>query len=121
MRNTSPMTSTPVGSEGQASSNVVQGNFGNRPADQPSPPPIPADNAGLDNPQTISSPQTVISPMTNSSPMTTGSAMAKVAHAAEIAEQALDKSGRFTQGLRQALPPDGSGGGGPAQLNLHDE
>ena len=70
MRNTSPMTSAPAGSEGQTSSNVVQGNFGNRPADQPSPPPIPADNAGLDNPQTISSPQTVTSPMTNSSPMT---------------------------------------------------
>ena len=121
MRNTSPMTSTSAGSEGQASSNVVQGNFGNRPADQPSPPLIPADNAGLHNPQTISSPQTVTSPMTNSSPMTTGSAMAKVANAAEIAEQALDKSGRFTQGLRQALPPDGSGGGGPAQLNLHGE
>ena len=53
-------------------------------------------------------------------PDPTGSAMAKVANAAEFAEQALDKSGRFTQGLRQALPPDGSGGGGPAQLNLHD-
>ena len=115
------MTSTPAGSEGQASSNVVQGNFGNRPADQPSPPPIPADNAGLDNPQTISSPQTVTSPMTNSSPMMARTAMAKVANAAEIAEQALDKSGRFTQGLRQALPPDGSGGGGPAQLNLQGE
>ena len=39
---------------------------------------------------------------------------------AEFAEQALDKSGRITQNLRQTLPPDGSGGGGPAQLNLHD-
>ena len=45
--------------------------------------------------------------------------MEKVANAAEIAEQALDRSGRLAQGLRQALPPDGSGGGGPAQLNLH--
>ena len=123
MRNTSPMTVATGSNVGQAPSpSGFQGSFGNRPADQPSPPPIPSDNASLDNPQTITNPQIITSPMTNSSPMTTasGSAIAKVANAAEIAEQALDKSGRFTQGLRQALPPDGSGGGGPAQLNLHD-
>ena len=126
------MTVSTGNNKGQTSpSSGGQGSLGNRPVDQPSPPPIPSDNASLDNPQTITSPQTVTSPMTNSSPMTTaamnqkppvptGSAMAKVANAAEAAEQALDKSGRFTQNLRQALPPDGSGGGGPAQLNLHD-
>jgi hypothetical protein len=67
--------------------------------------------------------------MKNTSPMSVapaqtpqgdaGSSREKIANAAEIAEQALDRSRRFTQGLRQALPPDGAGGGGPAQLNLH--
>ena len=128
MKNSSPMTTQPDSSS-TSPSNVVYASFGNRPANQPAPPPLPAENATLENPQTITNPQTVSSPMTNSSPMAvntaqgpkppTGSSMDKVASAAEIAEQALDRSGRLAQGLRQALPPDGSGGGGPAQLNLH--
>jgi type IV secretion system protein TrbL len=128
MKNSSPMTTQPDTSS-TSPSNVVYASFGNRPANQPAPPPLPAENATLENPQTITNPQTVSSPMTNSSPMAvntaqgpkppTGSPMEKVANAAEIAEQALDRSGRLAQGLRQALPPDGSGGGGPAQLNLH--
>jgi type IV secretion system protein TrbL len=128
MMNASPMTTQPDSSS-TSPSNVVYASFGNRPANQPAPPPVPAENATLENPQTITNPQTVSSPMTNSSPMAvntaqvpkppTGSPMEKLANAAEIAEQALDRSGRLAQGLRQALPPDGSGGGGPAQLNLH--
>ena len=127
MRTSSPMTVGQSGGDSaETPSNVVYGNFGNRPANQPAPPPLPAENGSLENPQTITSPQTLTSPMTNSSPMSMasataskGSAMSKVASAAEIAEQALDKSGQLAQGLRQALPPDGSGGGVPAQLNLH--
>ena len=121
MRNTSSMTVGTSGNEAEpAKSNVIPANFGSRPAGQPAPPPIPAENGTLENPQTISSPQTVTSPMANTSPMTAkSSGLEKVAKAADVAEQALDRSGRFTQGLRQSLPPDGSGGGGPAQLNLH--
>jgi len=127
MKKSAPMTSA-ADQPNSAPSNVVYGHFGTRPPDQPSPPQLPAENASLENPQTITSPQTITAPMRNSSPMTVApakpspadsSSMEKLANAAEIAEQALDRSGRFTQGLRQALPPDGSGGGGPAQLNLH--
>ena len=121
MRNTSPMAVGTSGNEAEpAKSNVIPVNFGSRPAGQPSPPPIPAENGTLENPQTISGPQTVTSPMANTSPMTAkSSGLEKVAKAADVAEQALDRSGRFTQGIRQSLPSDGSGGGGPAQLNLH--
>ncbi len=121
MRNTSPMTVGTSGNEAEpAKSNVIPANFGSRPAGQPAPPPIPAENGTLENPQTISGPQTVTSPMANTSPMTAkSSGLERVAKAADVAEQALDRSGRFTQGLRQSLPSDGSGGGGPAQLNLH--
>jgi hypothetical protein len=129
---TSPMAvATSQGQPGPPSSNVMPASFGSRPSGQPSPRPLPAENATLENPQTISSPQMVTAPMTNTSPMTVGTGqpqpptgrpgLDKLARAANITEQALDRSGRFTQGIRQALPHDGSGGGGPAQLNLRGD
>ena len=121
MRNTSLMTIGMSGNQVEPTqSNVIPANFGSRPAGQPAPPPIPGENGTLENPQTVSGPQTVTSPMANTSPMTAkSSGLEKVAKAANVAEQALTRSGRFTQGLRQSLPSEGSGGGGPAQLNLH--